>query len=243
MVQWDFSLIKNRAPRVQFPCLQIDTDQPEKIFDQRKIPLHHFTIGFQKPGICADSWFLESNGKMVQWDFSLINSCSTTAVRLSLTSKAKLTWLLLRRQLSLRITFNLDWVSTISKSHTHPSHSETFRLLLLSLSSSKDADSADSARPLHYSTSDSRLARVPVLSPCYSLTHAHRSIGYRKRNPQPLSDSTARLMYLRVYDSRDSSHQPAPSPSLYYSLTQSHRSIGYHNLNPQFLTDSAARLM
>ncbi len=22
-----------------------------------------FTIGFQKPGICADSWFLESNGK------------------------------------------------------------------------------------------------------------------------------------------------------------------------------------
>ena len=42
------------------------------IYDQRKIPLHLFTIGFQKPGICADSWFLESNGKMVQWDFSLI---------------------------------------------------------------------------------------------------------------------------------------------------------------------------
>ncbi len=40
--------------------------------DQRKIPLHLFTIGFQKPGICADSWFLESNGKKVQWDFSLI---------------------------------------------------------------------------------------------------------------------------------------------------------------------------
>ncbi len=30
--------------------------------DQRKIPLHLFTIGFQKPGNCADSWFLESNG-------------------------------------------------------------------------------------------------------------------------------------------------------------------------------------
>ncbi len=29
----------------------------------------------------------------------------------------------------------------------------------------KDADSADSARPLHYSKSDSRLARAPVLSP------------------------------------------------------------------------------
>jgi hypothetical protein len=36
--------------------------------------MHHFTIGFQKPGICADSWFLESNGKMVQWDFSLIST-------------------------------------------------------------------------------------------------------------------------------------------------------------------------
>jgi hypothetical protein len=24
MVEWDFSLIKNRVPRVQFPCLQID---------------------------------------------------------------------------------------------------------------------------------------------------------------------------------------------------------------------------
>jgi hypothetical protein len=41
------------------------------IFDQRK-QLHHFTIGFQKPGICADSWFLESNGKMVYLGFSLI---------------------------------------------------------------------------------------------------------------------------------------------------------------------------
>ncbi len=36
--------------------------------------LHHFTIGFQKPGICADSWFLESNGKMVQLGFSLIKN-------------------------------------------------------------------------------------------------------------------------------------------------------------------------
>ena len=70
----------------------------------------------------------------------------------------------------------------------------------------KDADSTDSARPIHYSTSDRRVARASVLSPRSSLTHAHRSIGYRNRNPQPL--------YLRVYDSRDSSRQPAPSPSL-----------------------------
>ena len=107
----------------------------------------------------------------------------------------------------------------------------------------KDADSADSARPLHYSKSDSRLARAPVLSPCYSLTHAHRFIGYRNRNPQPLADSPARLIYLRVYDSRDSSRQPAPSPSLCYSLTHGHRSIGYRNRNPQPLADSSARLM
>ncbi len=46
--------------------------QPGTSHDQRKIPLHHFTIGFQKQGICADFLFLESNGKMVQWDFSLI---------------------------------------------------------------------------------------------------------------------------------------------------------------------------
>ena len=44
------------------------------IYDQRKIPLHLFTIGFQKPGICADSWLLESNGKKVQRYFSLINN-------------------------------------------------------------------------------------------------------------------------------------------------------------------------
>jgi hypothetical protein len=52
----------------------VDTkDQPVwgSIFDQRKSQLYHFTIGFQKPGICTDSWFLESNGKMVQLGFCL----------------------------------------------------------------------------------------------------------------------------------------------------------------------------
>jgi hypothetical protein len=73
--------------------------------------------------------------------------------------------------------------------------------------------------------------------------HVHRSIGYRNRNLQPLADSTVRLMYLRVYDSRDSPRQPAPSPSLCYSLTHAHRFIGYHNLNPQSLADSTTRLM
>jgi hypothetical protein len=126
----------------------------------------------------------------------------------------------------------------------------------------KDADPTDSARPLHYSKSDRRVARAPALSTCSSLTHAHRSIGYRNRNPKPLADSAARLMYVRVYDSRDSfrlpaprlmyvrvydirdtSRLPAPSPSLCYSLTHAHWSIGYRNRNPQPLADSAARLM
>ena len=93
----------------------------------------------------------------------------------------------------------------------------------------KDADSADSARPLHYSKSDSRLARAPVLSPCYSLTHAHRFIGHRNRNPQPLADSPARLMYLRVYDSRDSSRQEIALVSLHPPrpyATRSHMHTG-----------------
>jgi hypothetical protein len=63
-------------------------------------------------------------------------------------------------------------------------------------------------------TRDSSRQPAPSPSLCYSLTHTHRSIGYRNRNPQPLADSSARLMYLRVYDSRVSSHQTSPSPSL-----------------------------
>jgi hypothetical protein len=59
----------------------------------------------------------------------------------------------------------------------------------------------------------------------YSLTHAHRSIGYRNPNPQPMSDSSARLMYLRVYDSRVSSHQSTPSPSLCYLITHAHSTL------------------
>ncbi len=107
----------------------------------------------------------------------------------------------------------------------------------------KDADSPDSTRPLHYSKSDCRVSRSPVLSPWSSLTHAHRSIGYRNRNPQLLSESVTRLMFLRVYDNRDNSRQPAPSPSLWYSLTHAQKSIGYHNHNPQLLTESTTRLM
>ena len=31
-------------------------DMDRSLNDQRKIPSHLFTIGFQKPGICSDSW-------------------------------------------------------------------------------------------------------------------------------------------------------------------------------------------
>ena len=37
--------------------------------------------------------------------------------------------------------------------------------------------------------------------------------------------SAVRLMHLRVYDRRDTSHQPAPSPSLCYLLTQVHNTL------------------
>ena len=76
-----------------------------------------------------------------------------------------------------------------------------------------------------YDSRDSSLQPAPSPSVCYSLTHAHRSIGYRNRNPQPLAESAVRLMYLRVYDSRDSSHQSAPSPSVCYSFTHAHSTL------------------
>ena len=37
-----------------------------------KNPITPFYHWIPEPGICADFWFLESNGKKVQWDFSLI---------------------------------------------------------------------------------------------------------------------------------------------------------------------------
>ena len=56
-------------------------------------------------------------------------------------------------------------------------------------------------------------------------SHLRGQGGYHNRNPHPLADSAARLMHLRVYDNRDSSHQSAPSPSLCYSLTHAHSTL------------------
>jgi hypothetical protein len=98
-----------------------------------------------------------------------------------------------------------------------------------------------------YDSRDSSHHPAPSPSLGYSLTHAHRSIGYHNgyhnRNPQTLTESTVRLMHLRVHDNRDNSPQPEPSPSLVYSLTHVHRSIGYRNRNPQPLPESTVRLM
>ncbi len=107
----------------------------------------------------------------------------------------------------------------------------------------KDEDSVDSPRPSHYSTSDRRVLRAPTFSPHSTLTLSHWSIGYRNHNPQTLTEWSTRLMYLRVYDSRDISRHPVPSPSLSYSITRAQRSICYHNYNPQTLPESSVRLM
>ena len=79
--------------------------------------------------------------------------------------------------------------------------------------------------PVVYDSRDSSWKPVSSPSVWYSLTHPHRSIGYRNRNPQPLTESVVRLMNLRVYDNRDNSHQSVPSPSLSYSLRHAHNTL------------------
>jgi hypothetical protein len=61
-----------------------------------------------------------------------------------------------------------------------------------------DADSADSARPIHYSTFDvSPPSPAPSLSPTSLLTHVHRYIGSRNATRQTLPTSV-KLTYLPV---------------------------------------------
>ena len=79
----------------------------------------------------------------------------------------------------------------------------------------KDEDSADSARPIHYSTPVAKLTYLSVYdsrdgvsghsdspSPHSSLTHVHRCIGSRNAT-RPMQPISAKLTYLSVYDSRD----------------------------------------
>ncbi len=86
-------------------------------------------------------------------------------------------------------------------------------------------------------------SRRPRSRISYSLTHTHGSIGYHNI-PHPLTDSTSRRLYVRVYVVL-SLLRPNPSrrprSRISYSLTHTHGSIGYHNIL-QPLTDSASRL-
>ena len=87
----------------------------------------------------------------------------------------------------------------------------------------KDADPADSARPIHYSTFDvSPPSPAPSLSPTSSLTHVHRYIGSRNATRQTLTTSV-KLTYLSVNDSRDGVSERAASPSPPSSVTHVHR--------------------
>jgi hypothetical protein len=62
-----------------------------------------------------------------------VASSTSVARRSHSTSKEKLVWLLPRQQ-PCALILNIDGVSITSKSHTHPSHSQTSRLLTSSLS-------------------------------------------------------------------------------------------------------------
>ncbi len=120
---------------------------------------------------------------------------------------------------------------------------------------------------VHHSFIVTFLAPSPYLS--YSLTHAlwhtgplvittnpslwlnpsdgHETNALKLRrciyrnNPQPLAESTTRLLHLRVSDNQDDSSKTLPSPFhpfLYSSLTHTHRYIGYRN-KPQSLAESS----
>jgi hypothetical protein len=112
-----------------------------------------------------------------------------------------------------------------SRPYTTRSHMHTGPLVIATATPSL-SDSVTRLLYLRvYDSRDRSRQPAPIPSLCYSLTHAHRFIGYHNRNPQPLSDSVTRLMNLRVYDNRDNSHQSATIPSLCYSLTNAHSTL------------------
>ncbi len=115
----------------------------------------------------------------------------------------------------------------------------------------KDADSADSARPIHYSTPVAKSTYLSVYdsrdgvsehaaspSPSSSLTHVHKCIGSRNATRQTLPTS-AKLTYLSMYDSRDGVSDLAASPLPPSSLMHVHRCIGSRNTTRQTLPTSA----
>ncbi len=70
------------------------------------------------------------------------------------------------------------------------------------------------------------LASLHPLRPYATRSHMHTGpLVIATATPSLWAESATRLMYLRVYDSRDSSRQPAPSPSVCYSLKHAHSTL------------------
>ncbi len=78
----------------------------------------------------TDRFFAASGGQLAQTDRDQFHF-HRAAFAQQLKSRVGLT---LAKAAALRITLNLDGSPIISKSHTHPSHSQTSRLLTSSLS-------------------------------------------------------------------------------------------------------------
>jgi hypothetical protein len=78
----------------------------------------------------TDRFFVASGVQLAQSDCGMFHY-RRAAFSDQLKNKVDLT---LAKVTALRITFNLDGTPIISKSHTHPSHSQTSRLLTSSLS-------------------------------------------------------------------------------------------------------------
>jgi hypothetical protein len=78
----------------------------------------------------TDRFFVSSGVLSTQSDRGF---CHYHRASVSAQPKSKV-GLALVKAAGLRITLNLDWVPIISRTHTHPSHSQTFRLLTSSLS-------------------------------------------------------------------------------------------------------------
>ena len=78
----------------------------------------------------TDRFFAASGVQLTQHDLGQFH-VRRTAVSVHLKSRVVLA---LAKAAALRITLNLDGAPIISKSHTHPSHSQTSRLLTSSLS-------------------------------------------------------------------------------------------------------------
>ena len=77
------------------------------------------------------------------------HNCSITAARRSPHSSDRKWETFLAKAAALRITLNIDGAPLTSRSHTHPSHSKTSRLLTSSLSLGEEVLSFDHVVLIH----------------------------------------------------------------------------------------------